>query len=150
MNNEITGHSSSLKSNREEETFPVTAGNKTRESQDSQYFFDSWESHSVSLEYSFTEKWRRRWWQWIVSMDLPKLRQLLAKLIAFYNKTTCLDDEVRAVDVIYLSSSRLSQCKLGCYSLSLQMGNEVDKKTLVGWSGLESKCLMTLILPWRW
>ena len=65
-------------------------------------------------------------------MDLPKLRQLLAKLIAFYNKMTCLDDEVRAVDVIYLSSSRLSQCKLGCYSLSLQMGNEVDKKTLVG------------------
>lgn len=48
MDNEIVGHSSSMKSHREEETFPVTTVKKTWELQAIQPLFGSCESHTVS------------------------------------------------------------------------------------------------------
>lgn len=48
MDNEITGHSSSVKSHRAEETFPVTAGEQMWELQASWPPFGSCESHTVN------------------------------------------------------------------------------------------------------
>lgn len=93
MDTEITSHSSSLRSHRDEGRSSVTAGKLRWEIQASQSRFSSWESYGVStLGMHFS------------GLIEKKVTENSQHGFAFYTKMTSFNDERRARDVIYLKA----------------------------------------------
>ncbi|KAK4828512.1 hypothetical protein QYF61_026783 [Mycteria americana] len=102
---EVTGHSSSLRSHRDERRSSVTAGKQMWELQASQSHLSSWESYGVSpLGMHFSGHMEEKKVTEKSQHGFANTKSFLTNPIAFYNKMSSFNDEGKAGDVIYLKA----------------------------------------------
>jgi len=126
---EITGYSSSLRSHRDQARSSVTTGKQMWELRASQSHLSSWESYGVSpLRMHFSGHMEEKVVTEKSQHGFATGKSCLTKSIAFCFYVLVLRMRGKQGMSIISRLSTLSHCKLECYGLSLQVGNQMAKK----------------------